>query len=547
MTSIGSSDERSAPPNDADTSTPLFPAEAGVPRRRRPSDFGRLLVAGSVFVLLGWAASGQPESDIRIAEALADLPSWTRTLAWIAYTTAAVASLLLVVAAVGSRSVRRDVIRDLFSALAVGVVLALVAGRAATGAWPFVLPELFDAPGRLPYPTMRPALVLIMWLVIGSYANAGVQRVMRWMAAAVAIAPLILGFSTLTAVFGAMALSLFSVAVVRLVFGSPEGLPSLDRLAVSLGRFDMMLSDATYRDDQPGTVGLATARLDGQPVDIKIYGEDAADRQRAERSWRTLWYRQAGPSPRADRSAQAEHEALAVLSARTAGINVPELKGAGQEPNGDVVLVSVAPSGSSLAQISEPTEAQLAALWHELRALHRSARITHGSVAPDTLWLDGDDAQLADLARASMMPTEQQLSTDVVSMLASQAIAVGADRAVESAADAVEPDVLERALPYTQAAVLDPSLRRQLKSTGNKMEELGELLAAKLGVEAPDPAPVRRVSWGDVFIAVAAIFAANALIGQIADVGFSTLLDELRDASAGWLTVAFVVNLTGYT
>ncbi|MGI9615938.1 MAG: hypothetical protein ACR2QO_23695 [Acidimicrobiales bacterium] len=78
------------------------------------------------------------------------------------------------------------------------------------------------------------------------------------------------------------------------------------------------------------------------------------------------------------------------------------------------------------------------------------------------------------------------------------------------------------------------------------MEELGGLLADRLGLEAPDPAPVRRVSWSDVVIAVAAIFAANALTSQIADVGFATLIDEFRNASAGWLIIAFVLSLMAY-
>ncbi|MGI9645670.1 MAG: lysylphosphatidylglycerol synthase domain-containing protein, partial [Ilumatobacteraceae bacterium] len=506
-----------------------------------------MLVAGAAFVLLGWAASTRPDSDVRLAEFFAGWPSWARTLAWAGYTAAAIAALALVVAAVASRVVRRDVVRDLLCGLAIAAVLAVVSARAATGAWPFVLPEVIDPPDELPYPTARPALVLIVTLVLGVYVNAGAQRLMRWMAGAVTVAPLILGLSTLTGVFGALALSLFSVVTVRLAFGSPEGLPSLDQLVRSLGRSGISLHDAAYRDEQPGTVGLATATAaDGRAVDGKVYGRDAASRQRAERVWRALWYRRAGPSPRAGRSEQAQHEALAVLSAGASGINVPPLLGAGQDDDGDVVIVAAAPSGSPLARLTDPTDAQLTALWRELRDLHEQARITHGSVRPDTVLVDGGRGELVDLSAASLMPTEQQLATDVVSMLASQSIPAGVERAVDAAIRIVEPAVLESALPYAQAAVLDPSLGRNLRSAGHDMEAIAEHLADRLEVEAPDPAPVRRVSWSDVFVAVAAIIAANALIGQIADVGFDTLIDELREATLGWLVVAFVMNLLTY-
>ncbi len=532
---------------DSGTTTPLFPSEPGVPRRRRTSDVVRLAVAGATFLLLAWAASGDPESDARVAELLAELPSWIRTLAWVGFTGSALATLGLVVAAVASRQERRSVVRDLLCALGVAVLLAVLAGRAATGAWPYLLPEVLDEPERLPFPMMRTTLVLIVVFVLGPYVNAGVQRAMRWMVLAVAVAPLLLGVSTLTAVFGALALALLSVAAVRLAFGSPEGLPSVVRVARSLAQAGVEVVEVVYLDDQPGTVGLATAAAaDGRRLDVKIYGEDAASRQRAERVWRTLWYRRAGPSPRAGRSEQAEHEALAVLNAQVSGIDVPALVGAGQEQNGDVLVVSEAAAGRALSEIADPTDAQLAALWAELLALHGRSRITHGSIAPETLRLDGDRAQLADLSSASLWPTDQQRSTDLVSMLASQAIAVGADRAVEAAVEAVEPDVLEDALPYVQEAVLEPGLRRTLKASGVTMKALGEQIAERLDVEAPDPAPVRRVSWSDLFIAVAAIIAANALISQIADVGFDTLLDELANASAGWLLVAFVVSLSAY-
>ncbi len=552
-TTSGRRGEHTSDPARADegmsgAAAPLFPSEPGVPRRRRTSDVVRLVVAGAAFVLLGWAASGDPESDARIVELLSELPSWLRTLAWVGFTGSTVAAVALATAAIFSRRVRQPVVRDLICALVVAVILAVVTGRAATGAWPFLLPEFVDPPERLPFPTIRTTLVLIAAFVLAPYVNAGVQRGLRWMTLAVAVAPLLLGVSTLTAVFGALALGLLSVAAVRLAFGSPEGLPSLAQVARELERAGIDVDEVAYRNHQPGTVGLATAIAnDGRRLDVKIYGADAANRQRAERMWRTLWYRRAGPSPRAGRSEQAGHEALAVLSARAAGVDVPMLAGAGQQPNGDVLVVSVAPVGDPLGEVTDPTEAQLAALWAELMKLHRQGRITHGSVSPDTLRLDGDRAQLVDLASASLMPTEQQKATDLASMLAAQAIAVGADRAVAVALDAVEPDVLEATLPYVQDAVLEPELRRTLQGSGTGMKQLGGLLAERLDVERSDPAPVRRVTWRNVFLVVFGAIASTALISQIADVGFGTLLDELTNASAGWLLVAFLVGLSAYS
>ncbi len=533
--------------NTSGNASSLFPSEPGIPRRRRLSDVVRLILAACLFILLGWVAAGGPETDTLLAELPAELPSWIRSLAWVGFAGSALGALALVAAALVSLSERRLVVRDLLSALGVAVAVAVLAGQLATGTWPFLLPEFIDQPERLPFPTLRTTWVVVVVFVLGPYVSAGVQRLTRWMVVAVAVAPLLLGVSTLSAVFGALALGFLSVAAVRLAFGSPEGLPSLKRVADELSRTGLQVEGVAYRDDQPGTVGLATATAqDGRTLDVKIYGADAASRQRAERVWRTLWYRRAGPSPRAGRSEQAAHEALAVLSARTAGIEVPALAGAGQVPNGDVIVVSDAPSGMALDEIPDPTDAQLVALWTELLRLHRQGRITHGSVAPDTLRLDGEQAQLVDLASASLMPTEQQRATDVVSMLASQAVVVGSDRAVDAALAALEPAELQAALPYAQDAVLAPALRRVLRASGAGMKDLAGRIAERLEVEVPEPASVRRVSWRDLFIAVAAIVAANALISQIADVGFGTLLSELADASVGSLLVAFALSLCAY-
>jgi uncharacterized membrane protein YbhN (UPF0104 family)/tRNA A-37 threonylcarbamoyl transferase component Bud32 len=525
----------------------LFPPQGKVPRRRRPADAARLLVASAVFVLLGWAASSEPEVDARAAEFLADLPSWVRTFAWVGYTGSAIAALVLLIAGVAARAVRRAVVRDLLCALGVAGVLVLIAGRAATGAWPQVLPEIIEAGERLAYPTARPALVAVVVLVLGPYVIAGVQTVLRWMIVAVAVSPILLGVSTPTAILGSLSLSVLAVAAVRLAFGSPEGLPAPARLEATLEQVGVETAHLAYREDQPGTVGLATATAtDGRPLDIKIYGADAASRQRAERIWRELWYRSPGPSPRAGRSEQAQHEALAVLTAREAGVNVPALVGAGQVATGDVVLVSIGARGTALDELAAPTEAQLAAAWRELLALHSRARIAHGAIGPTTVRLDGDDAELVDLADASLFPTEQQLSSDLVSMLASQAIAVGAEHAVDLAVRMVDSEALHAALPYLQDAVLAPEVRHELQASGIATTDLGDRLADRLDVERPEPARVRRVTWSDVAITIAVIIAANALITQITDVGLDTIIEELAGASKGWLIVAFVVNLMAY-
>lgn len=524
---------------------PLFPSDRVAPRRRRPSDIARLIVTASAFVLLGWVASNDPPLDVRILELFSDLPGWIRTLAWVAFSGSGIVAVLLIVLSLFDGGLGRGLLRDLFWSIVVSGAFGLAAALTVTGDLPEMLPEFVTADGLPSYPTLRTTLVIVVSLVLGRYVNAHVKRLLRWTAIASLVAPLVLGLATLTALVGALVLGLFSVALVRLVYGSPEGLPSIDRLQDTLEAVGVTVSDAAYRDQQPGTVGLATAiASDGRPLDIKIYGIDAASQQTAERVWRSLWYRSAGPSPRSGRVEQAQHEALAVLTARDAGVSIPPIVAVGQASEGDVVLVSI---GSEGQRLDDPDDEILRSVWRELRALHVDARITHGGLNPDAVRISAGTVELVDLSKASMFPTNQQVAADIASMLATQAIVAGTTRAISAAVDVVDRDVLELTLPFVQVGVLEPELRKLLKEADVEAEDLRRGLAEQLDIDVPELAGVKRVKIGNVVIAVAAIIAANALISQVADVGLDTLIEEVQGASLAWLVVAFLIKIASYS
>jgi len=537
---------RIASSRDNARSVPFFVSDRVAPRRRRSSDIGRLLLGTLAFTLLGWAASNDSDLDLRVFESLQNLPGWVRSLAWFSYSAAGVGALVIAIVSVAVAGLGRGLVRDLFLALFLAALLGALSSWITTGDWPDLLPEFFGIEEFPTFPTMRITFVLVVTLVLSPYVNVGIRRLLRWCSVAVVLAPLLLGLATVTSLSGGLTLSFASVAGIRLAFGSPEGLPSIGRLRKTLSDVGIPVTDLRYRPDQPGTVGLATAESGG-PLDIKIYGVDAANSQRAERIWRALWYRTAGPAPGAGRSEQAQHEALALLTAGAAGVNVPKMIGAGMTPDGDVLVVTGGAEGRSLVEVDGVDDSMLRSMWAELAALHRHARITHGGLRLETIRSTTSGIELVDFAHASMFPTEQQLATDVVSMLAIQAIVAGPERALDAAIDAIDRTDLEICLPYAQDAVVEPRLRAELKSTGVKVKTLHAGLAERLDVEPPALAPVKRVKVMDVVIAVAAIIAANSLITQIADVGIDTLGDELAGASIGWFVVTFLIRMVSYT
>ena len=396
---------RLASGRDGIRSVPFFVSDRVAPRRRRSSDVGRLLLATLAFGLLGWVASTGSDLDHRIVDAFRDLPGWMRSLAWFGYSAGGITAFCIAVISVVIAGFARGLVRDLIVALVLAATLGVAGSRVTTGVWPDLLPEFFGTDDFPPFPTMRITLVVIVGLVLSPYVNIGIRRLLRWCIVAVTVAPLLLGLTTLTGLSGGLALSLASVAAIRLAFGSPEGLPSVGRLAAALAAVGIPVEDLEYRPDQPGTVGLATATgATGGPLDVKVYGVDAANSQRAERIWRALWYRTAGPAPGVGRSEQAQHEALALLTAKSAGVTVPALLGAGMTPDGDVLLVTGGADGRSLDELDDIDEATLRAMWTALDALHRNARITHGGLRPEVIRVTPAGIEFADFARCLDVP-----------------------------------------------------------------------------------------------------------------------------------------------
>ncbi|MFK8023792.1 MAG: YbhN family protein [Ilumatobacter sp.] len=537
-----------APMSDRSTTrTPLFVTDRVAPRRRRPSDAARLVVSTVGFVLVGWASSGDPPLDRRVIEFFDEMPDWIRTIAWFGFAASGLVAFGVALVGVVAGGVGRGLARDVLAAGTATVVVATVASHWTQGVSPDLVPEVSGAPTTISFPMLRTALVVLVASVLGPYVNAQVQRWMRWTLIIAVTAPITLGLATVTSVFGAVTLSVGCVAAVRLIFGSPEGLPAVDRLSATLDGLGIAATEVAYLPAQPGTVALATARAgDGTPIDIKLYGIDAANSQRAERVWKALWYRTAGPSPRAGRIEQAQHEALAVLLAREAGAPVPPLIGAGQTPDGDVLMVSGGATGSALDEVEDLDDDTVCEIWRALVDLHERAHLTHGNIGFDAVRILDGRAEFVDFSKASMFPTEQQLATDLVSMLAMLTIGIGEERALATAVATVPRDVLEMSLPYVQDAVLEPALRSDLKATGTVAKDLHAALAEHLDIDTKPLASVRRVKVSDVVIAIAAIVAANALITQISDVGVDTLVDEVSGASPGWMVTSFLVRMSAY-
>ena len=75
---------------------------------------------------------------------------------------------------------------------------------------------------------------------------------------------------------------------------------------------------------------FAGTDADGRPVELAVYGRDAADAQWLRKVWRFCIYRDSGPTLVLNRLQQVEHEAYLTFLAAHAGVRVPEIVAAGR-------------------------------------------------------------------------------------------------------------------------------------------------------------------------------------------------------------------------
>ena len=551
--------------------------------RRRGSDAVRLGLSVLVVVLCAFAVRVNPASEKAVVNALTPVPNG---IVWLVTTAGWLSSLGLVtvVAVLALISRRAAVIRDTFlsgaGAWLLGVLLGVEFGPFG-GRPPGGAPHGYD----LSFPVARVAATVAVASAAMPYLSRWLQRSIQVTVGILAVATVLSGKGLPVAVVASLAIGVLATAVVHLIFGSPLGLPSASEVSVLLADLGLTATDVAPAPDQEWGVGRFTGSLDGETVNVSVYGRDASDAQLLAKSIRFLLYRDSGPTLTFTRRQQVEHEAYLTLMAERAGAQVAQVLAAGPAgPARDALLVTRPPRGRRLSELvpftmpptevravdatdsslvrapgDEPvsellsdavvsdavvTDAALDGIFRQVLAL-RSAGITHGSLSTATIILDRDGTSgLVDMRAASTVAGPDQLDRDLAATMSAVALVAGPDRAVASAARMVPHAALVSALPYLQRAALDPTAARSLRGKKSLLAALREQGAATAGVEVPKLIEPRRISWVNLLLVVGTLVGGWALIGVLVNVTKSW--STITGARWGWVAAVFVLAQAAY-
>ena len=538
MTTTDSSPEPKAAPAQRSWQLALLaPAEPGR-RNRRPIDGVLLGVAAVVIGLTAAIARSAPGRDEEVARALRTVLGWADALWRVAFVGLLALALLIVVAVLLRR--RWYLARDLLAAAAIFLAAGPILGRVVELDWVPVKSHLL---ARWGYPELRLAAATAVLVVVGPELVRWARVAAAWLVPLATLSAVVLAAALPSAALGALALGLAAGAIVRLAFGSAAGVPPTERVREAMAALGLEVSElAPATRQHAGSAEYVGLDTGGRELKVRVLGRDAQDAQRLARRWRLLAFRDPPRSAPVGRLEQVEHEGLATLMAAQAGVRVPDVVLAALGPEGDALIVTRQPGVDSL-ELADPDRVRdqtLADLCEQVARLH-AAGISHGRLNLSNVLVTDEGPMLVDLSTATLGAPQSALDMDVAELLVACCILVGPERALRQAVDAGWSDAIARALPYLQRAALTPHLRDLARTQDVALEELRAQAAAATGREVPAIAPLRRVRLKDVLTTVAVGFAAYLLITQLAEVGFGTIADALREASVPWVVAGLLL------
>ncbi len=525
----------------------VFAPEADDQRRRRGSDGARLALAVLALVCCLLVIRFDSRIDRAIVAVVHPPP---RSIVWLVTVVYDVGlfGAIIAVAALALLARRWLMARDIACSAAVaaavsGILVALLGDRGGRPGGVVIAGYVAS------FPVLQIALFTAVTTAALPYLSRSLQRVLEVLIAVVALATVVGGHGLPLNVLGSLAIGWGATAAVRLVLGSPLGLPSagdvqllLDQLGVPADRVRaarrQVWGVARYR-----AAGASPSGSPDQRIGVAVYGRDAADARLLAKAGRFLLYRDSGPSLALTRLQQVEHEAYLTLRAGQAGVAVPEIIEAGTVgPAGDALLVSRLPAGTPMcdADAADIGDAALDDLYRQMLTLRR-ARIAHGAISGDAIVVNPPEqtSVLLDFRNAVSNATPDQLDRDLAGAMAATAVAVGAKRAADGAARCLTAQALAGALRHLYKPALDPELARSLRGRRGLLEDTRQRAAEAKSIDVPKLVEPRRVSWPTLIMIVGSLIGGWALVGVLIDVSRS--FDTVIGANWLWVFVALLL------
>jgi glycosyltransferase 2 family protein len=536
--------EAPAPPSPDAAGRP--PDRARV--QRHPVDLVRvglgLAVLGLGFLI---AQRGElPVLERNLFRLLNDMPEIVFPVVWVVMQlgNALAAPVLAAVAVITRRRFRmaRDLLVSGLAAYYAADLVKSVVGRERPGGLP-VGSVLHEGPiSGLGFVSGHSAVAAALATAAVPYLSRRGRRVVWVLAWTVALARIYVGAHLPLDIVGGLALGWTIGSLVHWVFGVPRRLVPPERVDRLLDRFGLPVRDlqpapVRARSSHPFT-GL-TER--GHRVYVKFLEPDRSERDWLYRLWRLLAVRDVKDADAvAPLGQQAEHEAVAAMTARERGVSTPPvLLARGTERGAVVVQDFLEARGLDELAVAEVTPRLLTRVWDEVRLLHAARVAHHDLVAASVLVDDTGRPWIVDFGNAETGADDDALAGDVAELMASLALRLGPGPVVDSALDVLGPDVVAAALPGLAPLSLTAATRTQVRAAPDGLHPLRVEVRRRL--DLPDPRRPEFGPPGPLAQALVAAGCALALVGVPLMAGATALVESVEDGGWRWLGAAIAL------
>jgi len=333
-------------------------------------------------------------------------------------------------------------------------------------------------------------------------------------------------------------------AAVLLAFGDTDRRPRGADIVTALERHGLGVrrlhaADVPARNSAPW---FATTPV-GRRLFVKVLGPEERSADLLYRTWRALRLKDAGDAPPfLTVRREVEHEAALSLTAWAGGVRTPRLVAAGEVGVDSMLLAFEAVDGPPLDAVESISDPTLIGCWEQLASLHRR-RIAHRNLSLANLVVgDGGAPWVTDFGFSELAADDGQLDADVAQLLAATSVAVGAERAVATAADVLGPDRLARAASRLQPAALGSSTRTAVAAHDGLLDAVRDQVATVTGTERAQLEKLERITWRSVAMVAMLGLAFYFLIPQLAEVR----LDDVLGASWGWFPLVVLFSFLTY-
>ena len=337
-------------------------------------------------------------------------------------------------------------------------------------------------------------------------------------------------------------------AAVLFVFGRPDQHPTTAAVARALESTGLSVASIEPAQvDARGSTPYFVELDDGGRVFTKVMGADERAADLLFRIYRFVRFKNIGDErPFSSLRRTVEHEALVALQARDVGARTPRMRAVAEVGNDSLLLTYDLIDGRSLDRVDPAglDDVLLRAMWEQVAVLRRH-RIAHRDLRRANLFVD-DAGQpwIIDFGFSEVAARDDMLAADVAQLLASVAVAVGAERAVSSAVEVLGPEAVAASLPRLQVGTMSGATRAALNEHPGLLKELQQTVEDRCGIVHPEFAQLHRVTGKAVFAVVMLVAVTYFLVPQLADI--PGIVDQVEDARWEWLPLILIASAVSY-